>query len=151
MKFALYLPPPYHVARTCYGPVFVGPGMPDVKADIEQLAAEEKREANKIRETRSRLKHACQRLEGLANGGKEHVEELVEYVTSDVALGTELSRNNLVQYRAGWQRTKVADSPKMAPALKVPVNNAVIVRPDRFILKTCKDIKDFNQIKNLPL
>jgi len=28
---------------------------------------------------------------------------------------------------------------------------AVIVRPDRFILKTCKDIKDFNQIKNLPL
>ena len=28
---------------------------------------------------------------------------------------------------------------------------AVIVRPDRFILKTCKTIKDFNQIKNLPL
>ncbi len=28
---------------------------------------------------------------------------------------------------------------------------AIIVRPDRFILKTCKKVKDFNQIKSLPL
>ena len=28
---------------------------------------------------------------------------------------------------------------------------AVIVRPDRFILKTCKTTKDFNQIEHLPL
>ena len=27
----------------------------------------------------------------------------------------------------------------------------IVVRPDRFILKTCKSIKDFNQIENLPL
>ena len=29
--------------------------------------------------------------------------------------------------------------------------NGVIVRPDRFILKTCKTIKDFSQIESLPL
>ena len=28
---------------------------------------------------------------------------------------------------------------------------AIIVRPDRFILKTCKKVKDFNQIESLPL
>jgi len=28
---------------------------------------------------------------------------------------------------------------------------AIVVRPDRFILKTCKSIKDFNQIEHLPL
>ncbi len=28
---------------------------------------------------------------------------------------------------------------------------AVVVRPDRFVLKTCKNTKDFNQIKHLPL
>ena len=28
---------------------------------------------------------------------------------------------------------------------------AIIVRPDRFILKTCKKAKDFNQIESLPL
>ena len=28
---------------------------------------------------------------------------------------------------------------------------AVVVRPDRFILKTCKTTEDFNQIKHLPL
>ena len=28
---------------------------------------------------------------------------------------------------------------------------AIIVRPDRFVLKTCKTAKDFNQIKHLPL
>ena len=28
---------------------------------------------------------------------------------------------------------------------------AIVVRPDRFILKTCKSIKDFNQIEYLPL
>jgi len=28
---------------------------------------------------------------------------------------------------------------------------AIIVRPDRFILKTCKTINDFNQIEHLPL
>ena len=28
---------------------------------------------------------------------------------------------------------------------------AIIVRPDRFILKTCNTVKDLNQIKNLPL
>ena len=28
---------------------------------------------------------------------------------------------------------------------------AIIVRPDRFILKTCKTTKDFNQIEYLPL
>ena len=34
MKFARYLPPDYYVAPTCNGPVFVGPGMPNVEADI---------------------------------------------------------------------------------------------------------------------
>ena len=34
---------------------------------------------------------------------------------------------------------------------KGSVARAVIVRPDRFILKTCKSIKDFNQIESLPL
>ena len=28
---------------------------------------------------------------------------------------------------------------------------AIIVRPDRFILKTFKEVKDFNQIESLPL
>ena len=28
---------------------------------------------------------------------------------------------------------------------------AIIVRPDRFILKTCNTVKDLNQIENLPL
>ncbi len=28
---------------------------------------------------------------------------------------------------------------------------AIVVRPDRFILKTCKKVKDFNQIESLPL
>ena len=28
---------------------------------------------------------------------------------------------------------------------------AIIVRPDRFILKTCKSVNDFNQINYLPL
>ncbi len=35
--------------------------------------------------------------------------------------------------------------------LKTYNARAVIVRPDRFILKTCKSIKDFNQIESLPL
>ena len=35
--------------------------------------------------------------------------------------------------------------------LKTYNARAVIVRPDRFILKTCKSTKDFNQIVSLPL
>ena len=39
----------------------------------------------------------------------------------------------------------------LSNVLKSYEAKAVIVRPDRFILKTCKTTKDFNQIEHLPL
>ena len=39
----------------------------------------------------------------------------------------------------------------LSKVLKNYEAKAIIVRPDRFILKTCKTIKDFNQIEHLPL
>ena len=44
--------------------------MPNVKADIEEQKAAEKREANKIRKRRNRLKQAYKKLEEVANGRK---------------------------------------------------------------------------------
>lgn len=128
-RFAPILPPGYHVARALYGPVIVGPELPDVTADIEQRKAVEEREASRIRKQKSRLKKAFLQLERIANRGKKFDEVEVEFWASDVILGKELARNNLVQYQKGWQMTEVADFPQMAPALKEPMKGAVIVRP----------------------
>ena len=56
-------------------------------------------------------------------------------------------------------KSKLCKFPKIITSEVVGLSNllksynskAVIVRPDRFILKTCETTKDFNQIEHLPL
>ena len=66
------------------------------------------------------------------------------YLGGIIAPGVKISLNKI-------QSITDKDIKGLSSLLKTYKAKAIIVRPDRFILKTCKKVKDFNQIKSLPL